>query len=358
MASRRARRRTVLACSVTAAVLACSSSALADSAAITVTTDGGAPDPAAFLPRTFTVTGTGPAGRLLFMKHHPAGGPACGRSPYADSGALWTGFYGLPVNGPFSFAHVVTWDAIGTWIFCFWLTPDERTDATPIAQAVTFRLPSGSLSAATTPAVPRPGQRATLSVTGWSEAPRLVFAKLRAAGGAPCAPTYAADPGEKLIDGESANGAFAGQRVVSEKFPGSYLVCTWLAGSDSDPTPVVAQPFTFAVVQPTPVVSSVKALNCASRKVARRFRARKTASICMRYRFGLVPYPGQRLSLTYRTPKGRTYKTVTWRWPDYDTRQVISAALPRRAYKHRHGRWRAVLRVDGKPVKTASFRVI
>jgi hypothetical protein len=88
------------------------------------------------------------------------------------------------------------------------------------------------------PAIPRPGKSATLTVTGASEAPMQAYAKIRAAGGAPCAPTYNADSGDSLLDGTDVNGAFSLTADVTRGDPGSYLICLWLASSSDDPAPI------------------------------------------------------------------------------------------------------------------------
>jgi hypothetical protein len=350
--------RLALAALVTTAALAAGAApALADGASISVTTVDGRSDPVAFIPRIFTVSGTAPAGSLLFVKHRAAGGAPCAPTAYSDPGSNWTGFYGLAVSGAFNIQKVVTWDAVGTWTFCFWLAPSERTIASAIAQAVTFRLPTGTMTGSAQPSVPRPGRSVTVTVTGVSEAPRTLYAKVRSALGAPCAQTYDADAGESLISGETVDGAFTGRANTVEPTPGQYVVCVWLAGTADDPMPVAMQTLSFNVQAIPPVLSSAVALDCSTRRVLHRFRSTSVRAVCMRYRFSTSPYAGQRLLVSYVTPAHRIYKTVASRWPTGGARVGITPSLPARAYRHRRGTWHAILRIAGHQIKSTSFRV-
>jgi hypothetical protein len=198
-------------------------------------------------------------------------------------------------------------------------------------------------------------------VAGVTEATRRVYAKIRPVGGASCGPTFDADPGGEMIDGWSVDGAFSINAYVNDPVLGQYLVCMWLAGSSDDGAPVAGpQAQTFDVVRGRPVVvSSAAALNCKTKRAIRRIsHAGKVKSVCMRYRFSSTPSEGERLSVSYVSPKRGTYKTVTATWPDGSSRTTITTAtLPARAYKHRRGVWRVILRVDGKQIKSTPFRV-
>jgi hypothetical protein len=346
-----------LAALVTALVLLVPGTALAESASITVTTSAGASDPVAFVPRIFTVSGTSTGAKYLFVKHRAAGGSPCAPSAYTDPGSSWTGFYNLAVNGAFSFPKAVTWDATGSWMFCFWLASDERGIVFPTSQTVGFRAPFGSMAGSVTPAVVRPDRAATFTITGTSEAPRYLFAKVRLASIGPCATTYDTDSGVSLISGENVDGSFTGRGVTIQPAPGQYLICAWLAGYSDDPRPIVVQPTTFPVQASPPVLSSASVLNCATRTSLRSFRADTVRSVCMRYRFSTPPYAGQRLLVSYVTPARKTYKTVAAKWPTGGAKAGITPALLARAYKHRRGTWRAILRIAGKQVKVTTFRV-
>jgi hypothetical protein len=247
----------------------------------------------------------------------------------------------------------------GAWMFCFWLAPDETTIGAPITQTITFRSAGGTIAASIRPAVARPGQRAYVTVSGQSEAPRRVYAKVRGADGPPCAPSYDADPGEFMIDGWSVNGAYAINANTSQPTPGRYMICMWLAGSSDDTRPVAGPTQQlFDVAPPPAVVSSVATLNCKSRKAIGRVQTRKVKSVCVRYRFSRAPSAGARVQVSYVTPANRTYKTATTTWPGGRARTLTTASLPQRAYRHRRGAWRVVLRVAGSQIKRSSFRVV
>jgi hypothetical protein len=314
----------------------------------------------AYIARVFTVNGSGPAGTYLYMKQRPAGGASCAPTAYDDSGRLSTGFYGLPVNGSFSFQRAWTWDAPGSWTFCIWVAPSETTIASAIAQTVSFRTPAAQMGVSIHPSSPAVGQRAEITVAGDTEAPRRIWLKLRPAAGGGCAQTYDADPGQGLIDGWDANGSFDAKRYSTATAAGQYLLCAWLAGSSWDPWPVSGpQALTYTVVPPPPLVASAAALNCRNRSVVVRFRAGSVKSVCARYQFARPPAAGSELSVSYVTPARRTYKTVISTWPGGASRASLTAApLPARAYRHRHGRWQAILRVAGRQIKTTSFRVM
>jgi hypothetical protein len=350
-------RLAVLTLVATATLAVSAATALAAGESISITTADGGSDPVAFIPRIFTIRGTSSGPTYLFVKHRAVGGAPCAPSPYADPGSSWTGFYRLAVNGAFSFPKVVTWDASGSWMFCFWLGSDERTISTPVAQAVVFRLPIGSMTASVGPLVIRPNHRARVTVAGTSEAARYLYAKVRRTGTGPCTTAYDLDAGQSVISGENVNGAFAGEALTVPSSPGQYVVCAWLAGSSYDPTPIAIQSTTFTVTAIPPVLSSASVLDCSTKRAFRLSRATRVRSICVRYRFSTPPYAGQRVLVSYVTPAHRIYKTVTSIWPTGDARAAITPSLPARAYKHRRGTWHAILRIAGKQLRSTSFRV-
>jgi hypothetical protein len=354
---REAHRVALLGIVAAIALLAGSPTALAASPSITVTTTAGQSDPVAWIPRLFTVSGSAPTSERLYVKHRADGAP-CAPSAYSDAGSAWTGFYDLPVSGAFSFLKVITWDAFGNWTFCFWLAPDEESIATSTAQTVAFRAPTGSFAPATiSPAVLRANDDATITITGVSEALRFLFAKVGPADGGPCALTYDAEQGEGLITGESADGAFTGRRVMVQDAPGAYQICFWLAGATNDQFPIAIERFTYTVLRARAILTSATPIDCSTRRTARRFRAVSVKSLCMLYRFSRTPSAGEKLRVSYLTPGGRTYKTVTATWRAGGARAVIARGLAAKAYEHLHGLWHAVLKMGGMKVKTVGFRV-
>jgi hypothetical protein len=263
------------------------------------------------------------------------------------------------VNGSFSFQRVAAWDAPGAWTFCMWLAPDETTIADATAQTIAFRTPAGQIATRIRPSTPHVGQRAEVTLTGDTEAPRRLWLKIRPASGGPCAPNYDADAGQSLIDGWDADGRFHAKRYTWPSSPGQHVVCAWLAGSSYDPWPIAGpETLTFNVAPRLPVVSSAVALDCRNRSTITRFHARTAKSVCVRYGFSSPPAAGTRLTVSYVTPAQTTYKSVAVTWPGRASRTLTVAPLPARAYRHRRGRWRAILRIADTPLKTASFRVM
>jgi hypothetical protein len=162
-------------------------------------------------------------------------------------------FYGENVNGTFSLPRAETWDTPGTFVFCIWLSAQESTVATPFTQAITFRAPTGTITASVNPVAPRINEQATITVTGASEAPAYVYAKVRPNGGTGCAPSYSADSGKDLLSGESVNGSFSLPVTTTQSTAGSYLMCLWLATSSTDAAPIAGpQPQPFDVLGPPP----------------------------------------------------------------------------------------------------------
>lgn len=356
---RHSARPAVVSLLAVAALLVSASAAAAATASVSVTTASGQSDPVAYVPRVFTVSGNGPPGSSLYMKQRPAGGAGCAPTAYADPGRLSTGFYGLPVEGAFSFQRVGTWDAPGDWTFCVWIATGETTIAPVITQTVNFRTPGGQIATSISPRTPQVGQRAEVTVAGDTEAPRRMWVKIRPALGGECAPNYDADAGQSLIDGWDADGVFHAKRYTWLSDPGHYVVCAWLAGSSYDPWPVAGpQAMTFNVTRRPPVVASAAALDCPKRSPITRFHAGHVTSVCARYRFSTPPVAGAKLTVSYVAPTRRTYKTVRSRWPSGASTTLTAAPLAASAYRHRRGLWRAILRVAGQRVKTTSFRVM
>lgn len=241
--------------------------AFADSASISVTNTAGQSDPAALVPRVFTISGDASVPEEVFVKYRATGGAPCAPSAESDTGSKlsegqdegeWDFAYGDEVNGAFSLQQVYNWSPPGAFVFCIWLAPRESdqgaaTITKPIEQTIAFRAPTGTITGSVSPASPRPGERATLTVSGTSESPEAVFAKIRKAGGAPCARTYAGDTGESLISDASVNGSFSVQATTTQAAAGTYVICLWLANSENDTSPVAGpQAISFTVGSPPP----------------------------------------------------------------------------------------------------------
>lgn len=296
---RRPRLRLLLGavCVPTVLTLALCGSALADSATLSITNTAGESDPAAGLPRIFTLSGTTEVSEHAFVKYRAVGGEPCAPNASEDPGNVLGGdsgdFYGIGVEGIFADRSVMTWNMPGTFMFCIWLAPEvgsegsaEQAIVVPITQTITFRSPHGTISAIASPLHPEPGQQTTITVTGASEAPENVYAKIRPAGGTTCAADFDGDPGESLIEEEPVSGDFAVRAKVSESKAGKYLICLWLAGSGEEvsaiagPQPVVlevgTQPTPAACIVPSAlpgeslhaIENAIKAAHCSVGKVS------------------------------------------------------------------------------------------
>ena len=273
--------------------------ALADTASLTVTDAAGHSDSVADVGRTFTLTGNTPsANKYVFVKYRAIGGAACTTSDGTDAGQELSGLTGrsLGAGGNFQFVNTQTWQTPGTFMFCIWIADSYAATATPITQTITFRSATGAISATVNPPIPLAGENFTVTITGSSEAPKSVYAKIRPAGGAACATTASADSGEWLsvYGGNSVNGAFS-LTATTKQDGGDYLMCLWLADSSSDSSPIAGpQPVAFSVLSPpapcvvpslapgsplAQVVSGLTAAHCVAGKrryVASRRYARGT----------------------------------------------------------------------------------
>ena len=310
-ASRRARTSAALLLGlVLLAGLGRAAPAHADSATISILTTTGASDPVAGVPRIFAISGVATVPKRLYVKYRAPGGAACAPTASSDSGR-YVSFIGNSVNGAFRLQDVVEWSEPGEVVFCIWLsTGDSTTIATPITQTIAFRGPSGTISAGVSPVTPRPRERTTITVSGATETPARVYAKLRRAGGAACAPTASSDSGAGLLFGNEVNGAFS-LAAETRQPAGTYMVCLWLADADDDPTPVAGpQSTTFTVAAPpapppppcrvpalgrvrdaTTVKSRIRAANCRVGRTIRVY-SRKPSGRVLR----LVPRPGRQLA--------------------------------------------------------------
>lgn len=241
------------------ACLVAAPAASADTASISFLDAAGHNDPVAGVGRAFVIRGNTPAPKELFVKYRAAGGAQCAPSYSADSGS--DGFYDFSgdtfnysdVNGDFTLRKTGVWGDPGTFTFCIWLAGSDDVPSTPIRQDITFRSPTGTISGTVSPVSPSVGQTATVTISGASESPKEVFAKIRRAGGAPCAVSWDADSGNSLVDWEDVDGSFSIQATTSEDSPGQYMLCMWLADSESDTAPVAGPQVAYFTV-PAPCV--------------------------------------------------------------------------------------------------------
>jgi hypothetical protein len=321
----------------TAALLAGAAPAAADTAVLTVTTTTGQSDPAAGVPRIFTLSGSTSLPKYLFVKFRATGGAPCGPSASSDSGTYLQTFDPYerdPVNGAFNLQEVFTWDTAGDVFFCMWLSDTADAISTPIAQVVSFRAPTAALSGTVNPVRPQPGQLATATITGTTETPATLEAKIRGAGGAPCAPTPSSDTGDELIEGIAVNGAFTTTATVTQQSAGSYLICLWLTDYSSSLPIAGPQPVIFGVGAPPPppplpmcVVPGVRH-NAPLHKVKRRIRAKHCrVGRIVRIRSRTVVRGG----VIRLRPRSRTRLAEGTR-----VKIVVSKGWPRHGHRHRH----------------------
>jgi hypothetical protein len=217
--------------------LACASAAPASNAGIAVTNSAGLSDPAADVPRVFTISGKADRPGKVYVAYRAPGGGGCAPSAGSDSGQRVGSYYGASVNRSFSLSETRTWSSAGTFVFCIWIASSESAITVPMTQTLTFRSPVGSIAAVLDPITPRFGEPASITVYGQSEAPARVFVKIRTAGGA-CATSFEADVGKALLSGTSIDGAFSLQATTTQATAGPRQLCLWLATSGEDPTPI------------------------------------------------------------------------------------------------------------------------
>jgi hypothetical protein len=267
--SRRSRTALTALAAVLLLSLLAAASALADSATISITDTTGKSDPVSGLPRTFTVSGTTSTPKNVYIKIRNPGPTPCAPTANTDSGDWWDGYAtgwdrdrGDDANGNFSFSDVYATSLQGTYMFCIWLASSADQSVTAITQMITFRAPTGTISATINPITPVPGQPYSVAINGVSEAPENVYALIRPAG-APCSLTYDADTQISTSDyslfGSYSRNTVNGNYTLNASMDGddvtagSYVLCLWLADSSSDTTPVAGpQPIPFTVASPPP----------------------------------------------------------------------------------------------------------
>jgi hypothetical protein len=84
----------------------------------------------------------------------------------------------------------------------------------------------------------------TITVSGTATGSKRLFIKHRAAGGTPCASSAFTDAGT-FVDGSfynvPVNGAFTFQKVLTWREPGTWMVCFWLASTETSVTTPISQ---------------------------------------------------------------------------------------------------------------------
>jgi hypothetical protein len=235
------------------AALACATAAAASTAGIAVTNSAGLSDPAAGVPRVFTISGKADRPGRMYVAYRAPGGGGCAPSASSDSGQRVGSYYGASIDRSFRFSETRTWPSAGTFVFCIWIARSESAITVPMTQTLTFRPPVGSIAAVLDPITPRFGEPATITVYGQSEAPARVFVKIRASVEA-CATSFEADRGKALLSGTSVDGAFSLQATTTQASAGPRQLCLWLATSGEDPSPIAGPvvQWLFVLAPPRP----------------------------------------------------------------------------------------------------------
>lgn len=257
-----------------AALLAVAGSAVADSVTISALDTNGNPDFVSGVPRTYVVSGQTATPENIYIKYRNPGPTPCGPTADSDSGSWWDGYAngwngasgwgndrGFGANGDFRFTDVHSEGLRGTYLFCIWIAGGIGDSVQAVAQTITFRAPSGTISPIVDHPAAQPGQQLTFTISGASEAAESIYAKVRKAG-TPCAPSYDADPGDQLVPGTGVNGNFSLTQTFTTTIDpnalGAYVACFWMAdGSGSTPAIAGPQPVSFTVAKPVPKVTAV-----------------------------------------------------------------------------------------------------
>jgi hypothetical protein len=125
-----------------------------------------------------------------------------------------------------------------------------------VAFAGVARADSAAVGVTSTTGVSDPvaGLPRIVTVSGVASSPERIYVKERAAGGAPCAPSAAADEGTALgaFYADPVEGSFSVQDVLTVDAPGGVLFCTWLSSGDAG---TIATPFSQVVVFRAPRAS-------------------------------------------------------------------------------------------------------
>jgi hypothetical protein len=110
---------------------------------------------------------------------------------------------------------------------------------------------------------PAAGLGRALVLSGNTSAPKRIYIRYRAIGGAPCAPSASSDSGSSggeffnfsgdQFNGTSVNGDFSLRKTGTWRTPGTFMFCIWLAASENAVATPIRQDVTFRA--PTGTVS-------------------------------------------------------------------------------------------------------
>jgi hypothetical protein len=190
---------------------------------------------------TITMSGSDEISQPLYAKTRllPAGGGACTSTASPDKG-VQLGGSGQSQKGTFSKTFTTSFSTPGAWLVCGWLASGGST--TPLAVAslvVVVRGPTETLAiSADAPGGANAGTLVTIKATGISEFGRTLYLRTRADDGKGCASRPSSDPGARIGKPVAVTGQY--YRQLERSFPsgGNWLVCGWLATSETDSKPL------------------------------------------------------------------------------------------------------------------------
>jgi hypothetical protein len=200
---------------------------------------------------SITMSGSDETSQILYAKTRllPAGGSSCTPTASPDRG-IQLGGSGKTVSGSFSQAFKTTFSSAGSWLVCGWLA--DGGSSTPRARAslvVVVRNPVETLaiSSDAPPAGAEQGSLVTVKATGISEFGRTLYLRTRLDDGRGCGVNPRSDPGMPIGKAVAVNGQY--YRQLERAFPtgGSWLVCGWLATSESDSKPLAVASATIPI---------------------------------------------------------------------------------------------------------------
>jgi hypothetical protein len=190
---------------------------------------------------TITMAGSDEITQTLYARARllPAGGGSCAATAGADKGGSLSGS-GHSQHGTFSQTFKTSFASAGSWLVCGWLT--NSSSSTPLATAslvVAVRNPTETLALSADPqGGAEAGSLVTVKATGISEFGRTLYLRTRPDDGKGCASRPRSDAGSPIGKAVAVSGQY--YRQLERAFPSgaNWLVCGWLATSESDSKPL------------------------------------------------------------------------------------------------------------------------
>jgi hypothetical protein len=202
-------------------------------------------------PVTITMSGSDEISQPLYAKTRllPAGGGSCTSTASPDRGVQLSGS-GQSQKGSFSKTYKTTFSSPGAWLVCGWLA--SGGSSLPLAAAslvVVVRNPTETLAiSGDAPGGSKAGTLVTIKATGISEFGRTLYLRTRPDDGRGCATRPSSDAGVPIGKPVAVSGQY--YRQLERSFPsgGNWIVCGWLATSESDTKALAVASATIPVV--------------------------------------------------------------------------------------------------------------